>query len=91
MQILLGDNNRIMGYATVGGFVGGVDVEFGPETMPDFAPGKYLLQNGVPVQNPDYVPPAEPDPEEPGRDPLTILQETVDMLVITTPGGGSDV
>lgn len=91
MQILLGDNNRIMGYATVGGFVGGIDVQFTPDDMPDFAAGKYILQNGAPVQNPDYVAPPEPE-EETGRDPLTVLQETVDMLVITTLGGaGSDV
>ena len=91
MNILVDEQGRIQGYATVGGFAGGIDVNFGPEAMPEFAPGKYRWQGGEVVQNPAYVPPAEPEPEEPGRDPLTVLQETVDMLVITTLGGESDV
>lgn len=90
MQVQVDEQGRILGYATVGGFVDGIEVDFGAEGMPGFVAGKYLLENSTPVENPDYTPEPKPGQKEPGRDPLTVLQETVDMLVIAALGGGND-
>ena len=68
MQLQINEKHEITGYATVGGFAGGVEVE--SSTLPEgfeesFAPGKYLYENGQIVENPEYTPP-EPasEPEE---------------------------
>lgn len=87
MNIKIDEQNRITGYATVGGFVGGIEVEAGEEAFEDFAPGKYLWRDGGIVENPDYTPPVPTEPDGPDRDPFEALRETVDMLVIQMLGG----
>ena len=67
MQLQVNEKHEITGYATVGGFVGGIEAEASslPESFEEsFAPGKYLYENGQIVENPDYIPPVPaPDPE----------------------------
>lgn len=79
MQLQVNEKYEITGYATVGGFVDGTEAE--ASSLPkgfekNFAPGKYLYENGRIVENPDYIPPASaPDPEE-----RTTLEERVSDL-----------
>ena len=59
MQLQVNEKHEITGYATVGGFVGGIEAEASslPESFEEsFAPGKYLYENGRIVENPDYIP-----------------------------------
>ena len=60
MQIQTDENNRITGYATVGGFVDGAEVETIPEGFAEaFQPGKYRYENGKILEDPDFTPPAD--------------------------------
>ncbi len=57
MQLQVNEKHEITGYATVGGFVGGIEAEASslPEGFEEsFAPGKYLYENGQIVENPNY-------------------------------------
>ena len=65
MQLQVNEKYEITGYATVGGFVGGIEAEASslPEGFAEsFAPGKYLYEEGRITENPAYTPP-EPSPE----------------------------
>jgi len=88
MQIQVDEQGRILGYATVGGFEGGLEIDAGEEIFEEFAPGMYVWQDGAIALNPDYAPEEEAELE---RDPVEILSETVDMLVISALGGEQDV
>ena len=88
MQIQVDEQNRILGYATVGGFVNGIETDAGEEIFEEFAPGMYVWQDGEILLNPDYEPEEEAEPE---RDPVEVLRETVDMLVISALGGEENV
>ena len=60
MQIQTDENNRITGYATVGGFVDGAEVETIPEGFAEaFQPGKYRYENGKILEDPDFTPPVD--------------------------------
>jgi hypothetical protein len=60
MQIQIDENRRITGYATVGGFVDGVEIEMVPEGFEEaFQPRKYRYENGEILEDPDFVPPAD--------------------------------
>ena len=60
MQIQIDENNRITGYATVGGFVDGVEVETIPEGFEEaFQPEKYRYENGEILEDPDFTPPVD--------------------------------
>ncbi len=77
MQLQVNEKHEITGYATVGGFVNGIEIGALPENFAeDFRPGKYLYENGQIVENPNYEPPEPaPDPEE-----RTTLEERVSDL-----------
>ena len=87
MQLQVNENHEITGYATVGGFVGGIEAEASslPESFEEsFAPGKYLYENGRIVENPDYIPPASaPEPEERAtlEERVSDLEEALAMAI----------
>ncbi len=87
MQLQVNEKHEITGYATVGGFVGGIEAEASslPEGFEEsFAPGKYLYENGQIVENPDYEPPASaPEPEERAtlEERVSDLEEALAMAV----------
>lgn len=70
MQIKLNNNNKILAYAKIGSFEGGIEIE--PNILPEnfineFEPEKYLYINGEIIENPDfepYIPPEEPSVDE---------------------------
>ena len=55
MQIQVNEQGVVTGWATLGGFEGGIEVSSLPE---DMAPGKYLYADGQFTANPAYAPPA---------------------------------
>lgn len=60
MQIQVNESGYITGYATVGGFVDGVEVETIPEGFEEaFQPGKYRYENGEILEDPDFTPPVD--------------------------------
>ena len=60
MQIQIDENNRITGYATVGGFVDGIEVDTAPENFEKlFMPGRYIYESGLITEDPDFTPPAD--------------------------------
>lgn len=87
MQLQINEKHEITGYATVGGFAGGVEVEF--STLPEgfeetFAPGKYLYENGQIVENPDYTPPepaSEPEERATLEERVSDLEEALAMAI----------
>lgn len=87
MQLQINEKREITGYATVGGFVGGIEAEASslPESFEEsFAPGKYLYENGRIVENPDYIPPASaPEPEERAtlEERVSDLEEALAMAI----------
>ena len=87
MQLQVNEKHEITGYATVGGFVGGIEAEASslPESFEEsFAPGKYLNENGRIVENPDYIPPASaPEPEERAtlEERVSDLEEALAMAI----------
>ena len=87
MQLQVNEKHEITGYATVGGFVGGIEAEASslPESFEEsFAPGKYLSENGRIVENPDYIPPASaPEPEERAtlEERVSDLEEALAMAI----------
>ena len=87
MQLQINEKYEITGYATVGGFVGGIEAEASslPEGFEEgFAPGKYLYENGQIVENPDYIPPASaPEPEERAtlEERVSDLEEALAMAI----------
>lgn len=63
-QIIVDDNNVIVGYCEGDGFVeGGTDVEYYPDGfIEEFAPEKWLYIDGEYMLNPDYVEPTDEPP-----------------------------
>lgn len=60
MQIQVNENGKITGYATVGGFADGIEVETVPESFEEaFQPGKYRYENGEILEDPDFTPPVD--------------------------------
>lgn len=60
MQIQINEIGKVIGYATVGGFVDGVEVETIPEGFAEaFQPGKYRYENGKILEDPDFTPPVD--------------------------------
>lgn len=60
MQIQINENGKITGFATVGGFVDGVEVESIPEGFAEaFQLGKYRYENGEILEGPDFTPPVD--------------------------------
>ena len=79
MQLQVNEKHEITGYATVGGFAGGIEAEASslPEGFEEtFAPGKYIYEEGRIAENPAYTPP-EPAPEPEMR---ATLEERVSDL-----------
>nr|WP_052470477.1 DUF2977 domain-containing protein [Lactiplantibacillus plantarum] len=65
MQLLINNQQAIIGYVTVGSANQGIEYT---GTLPDgfeenFKPSFYLFQNGTVVANPNYVTPVEPTPD----------------------------
>lgn len=57
MQILVNNDNEIVGYATIGGFEDGINIEndnIPQGFMQNYKPKHYLYQNEQIVVNPDY-------------------------------------
>ena len=87
MQLQINEKHEITGYATVGGFAGGVEVE--SSTLPEgfeetFAPGRYLYENGQIVENPDYTPPepaSEPEERATLEERVSDLEEALAMAI----------
>lgn len=73
-QIMVDDNNVVIGYSTGNGRVeGGIDVA---EIPPDFAPYKYMYVDAKYYLNPDYVEPTdEPESDNPTS------EEILDVLL----------
>lgn len=72
-QIIIDENNAIIGYCEGDGYVeGGVDVKYYPEGfVEEFAPQKWFYVDGEYVLNPDYVEPAdEPTSYEPSANEI---------------------
>lgn len=60
MQIQINEIGKVIGYATVGGFVDGAEVETIPEGFAEaFQPGKYRYENGKILEDPDFTPPVD--------------------------------
>lgn len=60
MQIQVDENGKITGYAAVGGFVGGIDIETVPENFEKlFMPNRYIYESGLITEDPDFTPPAD--------------------------------
>lgn len=60
MQIQVNESGRIIGYAIVGGFADGIEVETVPESFEEaFQPGKYRYENGEILEDPDFTPPVD--------------------------------
>lgn len=60
MQIQINEIGKVIGYATVGGFADGIEVETVPEGFEEaFQPGKYQYENGLITEDPDFTPPAD--------------------------------
>ncbi len=85
MQLQVNEKHEITGYATVGGFVNGIEIGALPENFAeDFRPGKYLYENGQIVENPDYIPPAsasEPEERATLEERVSDLEEALAMAV----------
>ncbi len=87
LQVNEKQKHEITGYATVGGFVGGIEAEASslPEGFEEsFAPGKYLYENGQIVENPDYIPPAsasEPEERATLEERVSDLEEALAMAI----------
>ena len=57
MQIQVNESGRIIGYAIVGGFADGIEVETVPEGFEEaFQPGKYRYESGKILEDPNFVP-----------------------------------
>lgn len=57
MQIQVNESGRIIGYAIVGGFADGIEVETVPEGFEKaFQPGKYRYESGKILEDPNFVP-----------------------------------
>ena len=56
MQIQTDERGVVIGWATVGGFEDGIEVDSLPE---DIRPSKYIYENGRFIENDQYVDPAE--------------------------------
>lgn len=57
MQIQVDENGKITGYAAVGGFVGGIDIETVPENFEKlFMPNRYIYESGLITEDPDFIP-----------------------------------
>ena len=60
MQIQVDENGKITGYAAVGGFVGGIDIETVPENFEKlFMPNRYIYESGLITEDPDFIPPVD--------------------------------
>lgn len=60
MQIQVNESGRIIGYAIVGGFVGGIDIETVPENFEKlFMPNRYIYESGLITEDPDFTPPVD--------------------------------
>ena len=55
MQIQVDENGKITGYAAVGGFVGGIDIETVPENFEKlFMPNRYIYESGLIMEDPNF-------------------------------------
>lgn len=61
MQLLINQNNEIIGYSNVGGFTGGTDFTGElPEGFKDKFKPKYYILNGIVISvNPGYIEPSD--------------------------------
>lgn len=60
MQIQVNENGKITGYAIVGGFADGIEVETVPENFEElFIPGRYIYESGLITEDPDFTPPVD--------------------------------
>lgn len=60
MQIQVNENGKVTGYATVGGFVNGVETDTVPENFEElFIPGRYIYESGLITEDPDFTPPVD--------------------------------
>lgn len=66
MELVLNDKAEIIEYATIGDLANGQTYsgELPTDFADDFAPGYYLLKDDQITVNPDYTPPAEPEPDD---------------------------
>lgn len=72
-QIIVDDNNAIVGYCEGDGFIeGGISVDYYPDNfIEEFAPNKWLYVDGEYTLNPDYVEPTdEPTNDEPSANEI---------------------
>lgn len=61
MQILVKDN-KVIGYATLGGFVDGIEIsEYPDDFQLDFKPEKFLYIDNQIMLNNEYIPPPSED------------------------------
>ncbi|MDF2313772.1 DUF2977 domain-containing protein [Lactiplantibacillus pentosus] len=82
MQLLINNQQAIIGYVTVGSADQGIEYT---GTLPDgfeenFKPSFYLFQNGTIIANPNYVTPVEPTPDSrptPEQESLTAMAQQV--------------
>lgn len=82
MQLLINDQQAIIGYVTVGSADQGIEYT---GALPDgfeenFKPSFYLFQNGTIIANPNYVTPVEPTPDSgptPEQESLTAIAQQV--------------
>lgn len=62
MQIQIGERNQILGYAVLGGFVNGVEIETLPEEFEEnFCVGRYVYEEGAIREVPDFILPESTD------------------------------
>lgn len=87
MQLQVNEKHEITGYATVGGFIGGIEAEASslPEGFEEsFAPGKYLYENGQVMENPNYESPQpaqEPEESAALEERVSDLEEALAMAI----------
>lgn len=84
MQILVNNDNEIIGYATIGGFEDGIDVE--NDNIPqgftqNYKTRYYLYQNEQIVVNPNYQPETPVQPTTPTQPVMS--DDTLKYMVAT--------
>lgn len=78
MRLLLNEQDEIIGFATSGNFLGGIEVEL--DIPSDYRPRKYKLLDGEVILNPDYTEPLLPVDED--AEAFNELQETNAELML---------
>lgn len=84
MQILINSDSEIVGYATIGGFEGGIYIE--DEIIPqdftqNYKPKYYLYQNEQIIVNPNYQPETYEQPTAPTQSVMS--DSTLKNMVAT--------